>query len=64
MLPTVSEEELQDDGFGIVEEPSSYTCEQRGYGKFACSCGREWGSTFIRDFKLENKQFVAHGGRF
>lgn len=46
-------EERHVEGFSIVEEPSSYTCEQRGYGKFACACGREWGSTFIREIKLK-----------
>lgn len=32
--------------FGIIEEPSSNTCEQRGYGRFRCSCGHAWGSSF------------------
>ncbi|CAG5080467.1 Oidioi.mRNA.OKI2018_I69.PAR.g9603.t1.cds [Oikopleura dioica] len=29
-----------------IEEPSSNTCEQRGYGRFKCECGRSWGSSF------------------
>ena len=27
-------------------EPSSTTCEQRGYGRFKCGCGHSWGSSF------------------
>ena len=30
----------------IASEPSSNTCEQRGYGRFKCDCGRSWGSSF------------------
>lgn len=38
--------DTETDEFATIEEPSSYTCEQRGYGKFSCECGREWGSSF------------------
>lgn len=40
-LPPDFEKEIS-----YVEEPSSTTCEQRGYGRFKCGCGHSWGSSF------------------
>ena len=47
--PIVSDDNLSDTEFDVdeIEEPSTFTCEARRYGKFECpNCDRKWGSAF------------------
>ena len=41
------ETDLSDTEFGYVEEPSTFTCDARRYGRFECAeCSNKWGSAF------------------
>ena len=53
--PIVSDDNLSDTEFDVdeIEEPSTFTCEARRYGKFECpNCDRKWGSAFGSGSKI------------